>query len=103
MKGFADHDWESLSKPDEVAAIYMGKKSARFVQGRLLMFGASPQTQISIVENASRSDMRILETNLGDLVETLQSNNLTGPALIFYGLSPRQAQSISHPKKMEFA
>ena len=103
MKGFADHDWESLSKPDEVAAIYMGKKSARFVQGRLLMFGASPQTQISIVENASRSDMRILETNLGDLVETLHSNNVTGPAVIFYGLSPRQAQSISHPQKMEFA
>ena len=40
MKGFADHDWESLAKPNEVAAIYMGKKSARFVQGRLLMFGA---------------------------------------------------------------
>ena len=59
MKGFADHDWESLAKPNEVAAIYMGKKSARFVQGRLLMFGASPQTEISIVENASRTDMRI--------------------------------------------
>jgi uroporphyrin-III C-methyltransferase/precorrin-2 dehydrogenase/sirohydrochlorin ferrochelatase len=103
LKGFADHDWESLAKPNEVAAIYMGKKSARFVQGRLLMFGASPQTEISIVENASRSDMRILETNLGDLVETLRSNDVTGPALIFYGLAPRQAQILSHPQKMEFA
>ena len=103
MKGFADHDWESLAKPNEVAAIYMGKKSARFVQGRLLMFGASPQTEISIVENASRTDMRILETNLSDLVETLRSNDVTGPALIFYGLSPRQAQSLSHTQNMEFA
>ena len=81
----------------------MGKKSARFVQGRLLMFGAAPLTQISIVENASRSDMRILETNLCDLVDTLQSNDVTGPALIFYGLAPRQAQPLSHPQKMEFA
>ena len=103
MKGFADHDWESLAKPNEVAAIYMGKKSARFFQGRLLMFGASPQTDISIVENASRTDMRILETNLGDLVETLHSNDVTGPALIFYGLAPRQAKSLSHPQKIEFA
>ena len=103
MKGFADHDWESLAKPNEVAAIYMGKKSARFVQGRLLMFGASPLTEISIVENASRTDMRILETNLSDLVEKLRSNDVAGPALIFYGLSPRQAQTLSHTQNMEFA
>jgi len=63
------------------------------------MFDASPQTQISIVENASRSDMRILETNLGDLVETLRSNNVTGPAMIFYGLAPCQAQTLSHQKR----
>ena len=67
------------------------------------MFGASPQKEISIVENASRSDMRVLETNLGDLVETLRSNDVTGPALIVYGLAPRQAQTLSHPQKMEFA
>ena len=103
MKGFADQDWESLAKPNEVAAIYMGKKSARFVQGRLLMFGASPQTQISIVENASRCDMRIFETSLGELVQTLHSNDVSGPALIFYGLAPRQAQSQTHPQNMEFA
>ncbi|HCT32995.1 MAG TPA: uroporphyrinogen-III C-methyltransferase, partial [Sulfitobacter sp.] len=30
MKGFADHDWAALARPGEVAAIYMGKKSARF-------------------------------------------------------------------------
>ena len=40
MKGFAEHDWRALARPGEVAAIYMGKKSARFIQGRLMMHGA---------------------------------------------------------------
>jgi siroheme synthase len=39
VRGFADHDWRALARPGEVAAIYMGKRAARFVQGRLLMHG----------------------------------------------------------------
>jgi siroheme synthase len=94
---------KALQNQTRLPPFTWAKKSARFVQGRLLMFGASPQTEISIVENASRTDMRILETNLSDLVETLRSNDVTGPALIFYGLSPRQAQSLPTPQNMEFA
>ena len=60
MKGFAEHEWRALARPGEVAAVYMGKKSARFVQGRLLMHGASASTPVSVVENASRADQRIL-------------------------------------------
>ena len=60
MKGFADHDWAALARPGEVAAIYMGKKSARFVQGRLIMHGADRATPVTIVENASRPDQRVI-------------------------------------------
>jgi len=103
IKGFAEQDWESLAKPNEVAAIYMGKSSARFVQGRLLMFRACPNTSISIVENASCHNMKVYETNLGDLATTLQTNDISGPALIFYGLAPRQAQIHSEPLSKGFA
>ena len=44
MTGFADHDWAGLARDGEVAAIYMGKASARFMQGRLLMHGARAAT-----------------------------------------------------------
>lgn len=40
MDGFAEHEWRSMAAEGEVAAIYMGKKSARFIQGRLMMHGA---------------------------------------------------------------
>ena len=91
MAGFADHDWAALARPGEVAAIYMGKKSARFVQGRLLMHGADRATPLAVIENASRADQRILSTTLSALPADLHAANLTGPALTFLGLAPRAA------------
>ena len=91
MKGFADHDWSTLANPGEVAAIYMGKKSARFVQGRLLMHGAQRTTPVTLVENASRADQRIVATTLEHLPTDLAEAELNGPVLTFYGLAPRQA------------
>lgn len=91
MKGYAEHDWRALARPGEVAAIYMGKKSARFVQGRLMMHGADPDTPVSIIENASRPDQRTLATRLGKLAEDIGAAALSGPALILFGLAPRAA------------
>ncbi|MBE1298123.1 MAG: uroporphyrinogen-III C-methyltransferase [Rhodobacteraceae bacterium] len=91
MRGFADHDWAALARPGEVAAIYMGKKSARFVQGRLLMHGAERETPVTIVENASRADHRVLETTLDHLPADLAAAGFDGPALTFLGLAPRQS------------
>jgi uroporphyrin-III C-methyltransferase/precorrin-2 dehydrogenase/sirohydrochlorin ferrochelatase len=91
MKGFAEQDWRSLATGTEVAAIYMGKAAARFVQGRLLMHGADAGTPLSLIENASRSDERIIGTTLSQLSETVAEADFAGPVLMFLGLSPRQA------------
>jgi uroporphyrin-III C-methyltransferase/precorrin-2 dehydrogenase/sirohydrochlorin ferrochelatase len=90
-KGYADHDWKTLAREGEVTAIYMGKKSARFIQGRLLMHGADPATPVTVIENATRADQRILSTTISQLEPTLTKANLTGPALTFIGLAPRAA------------
>ncbi|MDX8348533.1 siroheme synthase CysG [Cognatiyoonia sp. IB215446] len=101
-KGYADHDWHALARPGEVAAIYMGKKSARFIQGRLLMHGADPATPVTIIENVSRANQRIIATTLAEMEPTMTSANLTGPAITFYGLAPRDAAAQSLKLK-EFA
>ncbi len=93
MKGFAEHDWRSLAQSGAVAAVYMGKRSARFVQGRLLMYGAPRDLPITVIENASRPDQRVLTTRLDLFSQDLSEANLTGPALTFIGLEPRAAQS----------
>lgn len=101
MKGFADHDWSALARPNEVAAIYMGKKSARFVQGRLLMHGADRHTPVTIIENASRADQRVLETTLDALPAALKAADFSGPALTFLGLAPRAALAAAPSLKLE--
>ncbi|NNE87916.1 MAG: uroporphyrinogen-III C-methyltransferase [Silicimonas sp.] len=95
VKGYAEQDWRALAKPGEVAAIYMGKRSARFFQGRLLMHGASQATPISVVENVSRPDQRILATTLAALPDDLADAALNGPALILFGLTPRAAETFA--------
>lgn len=89
MAGFAEQDWRGLARKGEVAAIYMGKKSARFIQGRLMMHGADAATPVALVENVSRPDQRVLAATLATLPEAAQS--LSGPAVILLGLAPRQA------------
>ncbi|MEM9968371.1 MAG: siroheme synthase CysG [Pseudomonadota bacterium] len=100
-KGFADHDWAALAKPGEVAAIYMGKKSARFIQGRLIMHGADRATPVTIIENASRQNQRIVATTLQDLAADLSAAALTGPAVMFYGLAPRAASATVETLSLE--
>lgn len=94
IAGFADQDWRGMAASGEVVAIYMGKKSARFVQGRLLMHGADATTPVTLVENVSRPDQRILAADLGTLAEA--AADLDGPAVILYGLAPRKVhQTLS--------
>lgn len=93
MKGYADQDWRALARPGEVAAIYMGLRAARFIQGRLLMHGADAATPVTVVENASRPEERQIAATLGDLPATLAAAELDGPALLLLGLAPRASRS----------
>jgi uroporphyrin-III C-methyltransferase len=89
MDGFAEQDWRGMARAGEVAAIYMGKKTARFLQGRLMMHGASPDTPVTVVENVSRPDQRILAATLASLPDAVALT--TGPAVLLYGIEPRRA------------
>lgn len=95
MMGFADHDWRSLARPGEVAAIYMAKRAAHYLQGRLLMHGAAPDTPVTFVENASRPDQRVLGTTLDRLSTDLGEADLNGPALMLFGLAPRDGLPVT--------
>ena len=88
-QGFAEQDWRKLATSNEVTAIYMGKAAADFLRGRLLMHGASPETPVTIVENASRISQRIIPATLLTLADSLRDT--TGPVVLMLGLLPRKA------------
>ncbi len=103
VKGYADQDWRALARPGEVAAVYMGKRAARFLQGRLLMHGADAATPVTLVENASRPNQRIVATTLATLASDLDAAHLDGPALILLGLAPREGAQTLNIVKEEIA
>ena len=92
VEGYADHDWTALARPGEVAAIYMGLRAARFLQGRLIMHGADRATPVTLIANASRPDQQVLATTLDRLTDDLAHAELAGPVLTLLGLAPRAAE-----------
>lgn len=94
-EGFAEQDWRDLAKPGTAAAIYMGVRAASFLRGRLLMHGASNHTPITIVENVSRSNQKVVSTTVSELPDALEKAGISGPAILLYGLSPREALAAS--------
>ena len=93
--GFAEHDWHALAAPGATAAVYMGLRAARFLQGRLLLHGADPATPVTAVENASRPEGRIVSAPLSRLPEALGEAGLAGPAVLFLGLAPRSGREAA--------
>jgi uroporphyrin-III C-methyltransferase/precorrin-2 dehydrogenase/sirohydrochlorin ferrochelatase len=94
-QGFAEHEWRELAKQGSAAAIYMGVRAASFLRGRLLMHGARADTPVTAVENVSRSNQKIISTTLAELPDALNAASITGPAVLLYGLSPRDAVAAS--------
>ncbi len=90
-RGYAEQDWRALAAPGAVSAIYMGVRAARFVQGRLLLHGADEATPVTVIENASRPDERVLTIHLGELAEQMARQNIAGPAIILLGLTERRS------------
>lgn len=104
VRGFAEQDWQSLARPGATAAFYMAKRSARFVTGRLMMHGANPETPVTVAFNVSRHDEALIACELRSLPDTLAGANVTGPAVILFGLAPKTAapsrSNIEHVSKV---
>jgi uroporphyrin-III C-methyltransferase/precorrin-2 dehydrogenase/sirohydrochlorin ferrochelatase len=98
VKGLAEHDWRAIARRGEVTALYMGKRAARFVQGRLLMHGAASDTPVTIVENASLPSQRVVEATIGSLPDRIADADLTGPALMLLGMAPRTRNRPAYPQ-----
>ena len=95
VDGFAEQDWRGMAAPGAVAAIYMGLRAARFLQGRLMIHGGVPETPVAVVENVSRPDQVTVATTIGTLPQAIADAGITGPAILFLGLTPRAAQQAA--------
>ena len=94
-KGYAEHDWRQLVRSGQALAIYMGRKSASFLQGRLLMAGGDQDLVVTCVENISRPEERRFTSTLCRFAQRLDDDKWNGPLIIFVGIGDDQGVGIS--------
>ena len=94
-KGYAEHDWRQLVRSGQALAIYMGRKSASFLQSRLLMAGADQDLVITCVENISRPEERRFTTTLSSFAQRLDDDSWNGPLIIFVGVGQDKGVKVS--------
>lgn len=85
--GVVDLDWPALARPGHAFAIYMGVRSAPWIAQQLRAAGAPASFPIVVVENGTRDNEITLATTLEHLVAAIEAHRITGPAIIFGGLS----------------
>lgn len=92
-KGYAEHDWAAMARNDDRFAVYMGVGASPLIQSRLIESGMSKNLPVTIVENASRREERILETTLGQLGSVVKTTPIKGPAVLLIGYEVKAAKS----------
>ncbi|KRB53291.1 siroheme synthase [Rhizobium sp. Root708] len=78
-------DWASLAVSGATIAVYMGRTVAASVAERLMQAGLPAETTVAVIENASRSDRRLLHGILRDLPDLQHRDELTGPVMVIIG------------------
>ena len=84
-KGLAEQDWTGLAGPGRTLVIYMGVATAEAIAEKLIADGLSPAIPVAVIENATRSQMRVLRASLAGLADLIASERVKSPALIVIG------------------
>lgn len=78
-------DWTALARGGETLVFYMGLGMAADIQQQLLAAGRDPDTPFAAIENGTRSDQRVIDGRLQQLVATLTAAKVRPPALLIVG------------------
>ncbi|ARO30083.1 siroheme synthase [Rhizobium sp. NXC14] len=78
-------DWASLAVSGATIAVYMGRTVAASVAERLMQAGIPAETTVAVIENASRTERRLLHGTLADLPDLQHRDELTGPVMVIIG------------------
>ncbi|WP_416878010.1 siroheme synthase CysG [Litorimonas sp.] len=92
VKGYAKQDWKTLAKQNSRAIVYMGVGASRFIQGRLLIHGASKDTPVTVVENATRPNQKVVSTQLSSMADDMAKSQIKGPAVLMLGYSANKTE-----------
>ncbi len=84
-KGLSEQNWAGLAGKDRTLVIFMGLATAAQIAEKLMADGLAPETPVAVIENATRSAMRVLRGPLAGLPDLVQGHRVRSPALIVIG------------------
>jgi len=84
-KGLAEQDWAGLAGKGRTLVIYMGVKTAPQIAEKLMADGLAPDMPLAVIENACRTQMRVLRGPLAALPDLVARERVKSPALIVIG------------------
>ncbi|MBV1918275.1 MAG: uroporphyrinogen-III C-methyltransferase [Sphingomonadaceae bacterium] len=84
-KGLTEQDWAGLAGKGRTLVIFMGVATAPDIAEKLMADGLAPDTPVAVIENATRSQMRVLRGPLAGLPELVERERVKSPALIVIG------------------
>jgi len=78
-------DYARLAQSGDTMVFYMGIKNAPKIQQGLMENGVSPEMPVAIIEKGTTPEQKVTITELKDLADTLEKQNIKPPALIIAG------------------
>ncbi|KPH60309.1 uroporphyrinogen-III C-methyltransferase [Novosphingobium aerophilum] len=84
-KGLTDQDWSGLAGKGRTLVIFMGIATSAQIAEKLMADGLAPDVPVAVIENATRSRMRVLRGPLAGLADLIADAKVQSPALIVIG------------------
>ena len=78
-------DWNGLGSSAQVIVMYMAIKHMPDICEKLIAAGRSPNEPVAVVQNATRDDMRVLETTLGTAPLDITDSGIGAPSIVCIG------------------
>ena len=83
--GILDLDWETLLRPSQTVAIYMGLSNLEQLAKEFVAHGADPDVPAALVENATCASQQVVIGTVKTLHDEATKANVTGPSIIIIG------------------
>ena len=99
--GVLSLDWETMARPGQTVAIYMGRSSLDFLMAEFIRRGVDPNTPAAIVDNGTRPNQQVVKGTLSNLFERAEAANLPGPALVIIGSVVELSDTLNWYKNYE--
>ena len=101
--GMPEMNWQGLATPHQTVVVFMGVGTADRIASAMIDAGRAADTPVAIIENGTCQNQTKAFGTLATLRETIDHNNITGPALLIIGEVSAIPAAISNQRAMETA